>query len=178
MDWLEEARTRLKKGNQILFTKNSECLQEINMLFQDQEHRILILWAFEFAADSVAELARKYPGERRSGQALEAARDWAAGRVKMRLAQRRILDCHGLAKELTDRGDIALCHAVGQACSVVHTAGHAIGYPIYDLTGIVYRLGTERCREAVERRMRLYWERLLFWKDHVGEYSDTWAEFL
>ena len=26
--------------------------------------------------------------------------------------------------------DIARRHAVGQACSVVHTAGHALGYPL------------------------------------------------
>ena len=61
----------------------------------------------------------------------------------MRYAQRKILDCHAFAKEAGCKEDVALCHAVGQACSVVHTAGHAIGYPAYDLTAIIHRYGID-----------------------------------
>ena len=39
----------------------------------------------------------------------------------MPVAKKAILECHAMAKELTDIADIALCHAIGQACSVVHT---------------------------------------------------------
>ena len=70
-------------------------------------------------------------------------RAWAAGELKMRPAQRSILRCHALAKELPSPADIAACHAVAQACSVVHTPGHALGYPIYDLTSLVRRLGVD-----------------------------------
>ena len=100
------------------------------------------------------------------------------GKIKMRLAQRKILDCHALAKELDSREDIALCHAVGQACAVVHTAGHAIGYPMYDLSAIVYRLGIENCAEAVEQRKREYIDRLFYWNEHAGDYEGEWADFM
>ena len=111
-------------------------------------------------------------------EALEAARNWAAGKIKMREAQRKILDCHGLAKELSSPADAAACHAVGQACSVVHTAGHAMGYPIYDLTAIVYRLGLENCREQVERRKEEYVDRLLWWAGRPEKDAGEWAGFL
>ncbi len=86
----------------------------------------------------------------------------------MPLAQRAILDCHALAKEISDRADQAVCHAVGQACAVVHTAGHAMGYPLYDLTSILFRLGMEDGVKAVEARKQEYIDRLLYWGAHVG----------
>lgn len=162
MNRIDEVRLKQKRGNRILFSKQSECLQELLLLFQNQSRRVLALWAFDFAAESVARLQERYPSERRPQEALEAARLWAAGKIKMRTAQRKILDCHAFAKEIDDKEAIAICHAVGQACSVVHTAGHAIGYPIYDLTAIVYRLGIENCEQAVERRIREYRDRLFF----------------
>ena len=140
MDWLDEVRIRLKKRNQVLFAKDMEYLQDVAILFREQNHKIMVLWALDLASESVAKLEEKYPDETRPREALEAAWAWAAGMIKMRPAQRKILNCHAFAKEIDSREDIALCHAVGQACAVVHTEGHAIGYPIYDLSAIVYRL--------------------------------------
>ena len=178
MDWLDEARIKLKRKNQILFAKDTEFLQDLTMLFREQNHRVMVLWALDFAAGSVAQLEETYPNEPRPKEALEAARAWAAGKIKMRLAQRKILDCHALAKELDSREDIALCHAVGQACAVVHTAGHAIGYPMYDLSAIVYRLGIENCADAVEQRKQEYIDRLFYWNAHADDYEGEWAQFL
>ena len=115
MDWLDEVRAKLKRKNQILFAKDAEFLQDLAMLFREQSHRTMVLWALELAAESVARLEEKYPDETRPREALEAARAWAAGKIKWRLAQRKILDCHVLAKEIDSKEDIALCHAVGQA---------------------------------------------------------------
>ena len=178
MDWLDEARVKLKKNNQVLFAKDSEFLQDLSLLFRDQSHKTMVLWALDLAAGSVAELEEKYPDEPRPGEALEAARDWAAGRIKMPLAQRKILDCHAFAKELGSKEDIALCHAIGQACAVVHTAGHAMGYPMYELSAIIYRLGIDSCREAVERRKREYIDKLFYWHEHVDDCDGPWADFL
>lgn len=178
MNWLDEVRSRQKRGNRILFSKDCVFLQELEALFCEQNHRIMVLWALDFAAQSAARLEEKYPGQARPGFALDAAREWAAGKIRMREAQRKILDCHAFAKELEDPEGIALCHAVGQACSVVHTAGHAMGYPIYDLSAIVYRLGVEQCAQAVEARMQAYEQRLLYWRAHEREYQDGFADFL
>lgn len=178
MDWIDEASIRLKKGNQVLFTKSSAYMQDLILLFEAQDHRVMALWAFDFAAESIAKLEGKYPQEKRPREALEAARDWASGKIKMRLAQRKILDCHAFAKEIDNKEDIAICHVIGQACSVAHTAGHAIGYPVYDLTAIIVQYGIEKCKDAVEQRKRQYIERLIYWKDHLPDDPGAWADFM
>ena len=96
----------------------------------------------------------------------------------MRLAQRKILDCHAFAKEIEDKEDIAICHSIGQAYAVVHTAGHAIGYPIYDLTAIIYRYGIENCKDAVEQRKQEYIKRVIYWNEHLCDYKGAWADFM
>lgn len=178
MDWLDEVRTKLKKKNQVLFGKDAEFLQDLTMLFREQSHRTMVLWALDLAAESVAKLEEKYPDEPRPREALESAWTWAEGKIKMRLAQRKILDCHALAKELDRKEDIALCHAVGQACAVVHTAEHAIGYPMYKLSSIVYQLGIENCLDAVELRKQEYIRKLFYWNEHVDDYEGEWADFM
>ena len=87
MNWTDEVNIRLKRKNQVLFAKDSEYLQGLALLFQRQDHKTLALWAFDFAAESVAALEEKYPWEKRPREALEAARGWAAGNIRMRAAQ-------------------------------------------------------------------------------------------
>ena len=65
MDWLDEVRTRLKKRNQVLFAKDMEYLQELTMLFWEQSHRTMVLWALDLSAESVAKPEEKYPDENR-----------------------------------------------------------------------------------------------------------------
>ena len=54
----------------------------------------------------------------------------------MPVAKRAILDVHAMAKLMDDPVDAALCHAVGQGCSCVHTPKHALGLPVYELTAV------------------------------------------
>ncbi len=178
MDWMEEVQGRIKRKNQILFSKNSEYLQDLLALIETQNHRTMVLWAFEFAEEAVQTLNERYPEETRPNEAVAASRAWAAGKVKMPVAQRAILQAHAFAKEIASQEDIALCHAVGQACGVVHAKGHAIGFPVYELTALIRRYGFENCREPVERRKRAYMERMLFWQDEYENHRGEWADFL
>ncbi len=61
---------------------------------------------------------------------------------------------------------------------MVHTAGHAIGYPIYDLTAIIYKCGIENCKDAVEQRKQEYIEKVIYWNEHLSDYQGTWADFM
>lgn len=178
MNWIDEVSIRLKKKNQILFSDNSEYLQDMIALLEKQNHRVLVLWAFDLASESVKVLEERYPEEKRPREALAAAKDWASGKIKMPLAKQRILDCHAFAKEIENMEDIAICHSIGQACSVVHTKGHAIGYPIYDLTAIIYKYGIENCKDAIERRKQEYIDKILYWNEHLLDYQGTWAKFM
>jgi len=151
--WLAEVKTKIRRKNQILFFKECLLLRDLRKLIEQTNRRALILWALELAEETALQLAEKYPEDFRPREAIAAARAWAAGEIKMPIAKRVILNCHAMAKELTDPADIARCHAVGQACSVVHTVGHALGYPMYELSAIVLELGLDDCREAVEQRV-------------------------
>ncbi|MGN1044578.1 MAG: putative immunity protein [Candidatus Methanomethylophilaceae archaeon] len=178
MDWYGDMRSRMSRGNDILFPKDSPLLRPLDDIVKVTDRRILILWALDLAEGSVGYMESIFPDDHRPRDALDAARDWAFGRVKMGFARRRILECHAMAGELIDPCCIAECHAIGQACSVVHTVGHALGYPVYDLTATVHRYGADGCRDAVESRADLYLERLMYWRDHADCRGYTWAEFI
>lgn len=100
MNWIDEVSLKLKKKNQVLFSKSSEYMQDLIKLFEIQNHRVMALWAFDFASESIAKFEEKYPEEKRPREALEKAKDWASGKIKMHLAQRKILDCHAVTKEM------------------------------------------------------------------------------
>ena len=176
--WLAEVQAKTKRRNQILFAAESPLLAELRRLIAGANRRALILWALELAEETVRELESRYPDDHRPREAVEAARAWAAGEIKMPLARRAILACHAMAKDLAEPADIARCHAVGQACSTVHTEGHALGYPIYELTALAREQGLEDCREVVEARVRAYEQRLGLWMDREKTNQQDWAVFL
>lgn len=177
MDWKEEIAENLKRKNQILFSKNSSFLQDLSMLIEEQSHKTLALWAFDLAEEAVRILEEKYPDEARPRTALRLSRQWARGEIKMPVAKRAILDCHAVAKEIDDKEAIALCHAVGQACAVVHTVGHALGFPIYDLTATICR-HIDDYEGAVLARKNEYIDKLYYWKERSNDPAYTWAEFM
>ena len=176
--WLAEVIAKANRKNQLLFSKDSLLLDNLRHLSDLTNRRVLILWALELAEETVLQLTEKYPEDHRPREAIAASRAWAAGEIKMPIAKRAILNCHAMAKELTDLADIARCHAVGQACSVVHTAGHALGYPMYELTAIVLEQGLDNCRDAVERRVMYYEQRLRYWTEYEKTCQLNWAGFL
>ena len=178
MDWLDEVQNRVGRKNQVLFAKDSEFIADLAALIQEQNHRTMVLWAFEFADETVRKLLERYPNEKRLESAVLASKDWAAGKLKMPVAQRAILQAHAVAKEIDSLEDIALCHAIGQACGVVHANGHAIGFPIYDLTAIIRNYGVPECKWAVEARKRQYIERIYYWREHYKDHTYEWANFM
>ena len=176
--WFAEVKAKAKRKNQILFVKDSLFLTDLCQLIAQANRGALILWALELAEETARELAGKYPEDHRPPEAIAASRAWAAGEIKMPIAKRGILNCHAMTKELTDSADISRCHAVGQACSVVHTVGHAMGYPMYELTAFVLELGLDDCREPIEQRVMYYEQRLRYWVEYEKTCQQNWAGFL
>ena len=176
--WLAEVKAKAKRKNQILFSKDSLLLADLCQLIAQANRRASILWALGLAEETARELAEKYPEDHRPQDAITASRAWASGEIKRPIAKQAILNCHAMAKELADPADIARCHAVGQACSVVHTAGHALGYPMYALTAMVLELGLDDCRESVEQRVMYYEQRLRYWVEYEKTCQQNWAGFL
>lgn len=133
-----DVEEKKQKGNQILFSRNSVCLQNLLYFMRRCTHKELVIWAFELSQEIMNQLRQKYPLENRFLLAYQKTFDWAIGKIKMQEAKQAILDCHKVAKEITNPSDIALCHALGQGLSTVHVETHAIGICIYELTALVF----------------------------------------
>ena len=175
---LEDVYEKYKRKNQVLFNRDSACLQELLSMIRQQKHRTLVLWAFQCAEPITDILKERYPRDRRPKEALRLCRLWAAGEVKMPEAKRALLAAHAMAKELDDPVDIARCHAVGQACATVHVESHAIGLAFYELTAIVREAGIENCEAAVADRISGYLSSLKSWQEQVDQEPRPWAAFL
>lgn len=172
---LSDAYYRLGAGGSILLRKDSPCLADLSRGLGECGRRTVVIWALGCTRDTVRTLESIIPDDRRPGIALDAASRWARGEIRMPEAKRAILDVHGMACGLP-LWQSALCHAVGQGCSVVHTPGHALGLPIYELSSMIMEHGIG-CEEEVSSKLEHYIEVL----DSVSDEdiaSRAWASFL
>ncbi len=173
-----DVEIKLKKGNKILFSRDSQCLQELIELIQLQNHRTLVMWALDCAKVPLKQFEAKYPDECRLRICLELCEDWARGRIKMPIAKRAILDSHAVAKEIDDKEYGALCHAIGHAGATVHVETHALGLPFYELTAIVLKYRKDNFQKPVSEKINYYRSRLLYWQENTDKLGLSWAYFL
>ena len=178
MDWLEEVRARAKRRNKVLFMPGDALFDALSPLTERADRRALVLWALSLADDAVSRLRALLPEETRPMDAVRLARQWSRGEVKMPVAKAAILAAHAVAKEEISPEAAALCHAVGQACAVVHARGHAMGFAVYELTAIARRAGTENCAPQIEARVCEYMKRLQEAQARAETDPGPWAKFL
>jgi len=96
----------------------------------DSDHRLLVLWA-AICADHVLPLFESVrPDDPRPRQAIEAARAWTRGELKM--METRALGGHamGAARDLRGAARFA-AYAAGQSAVVAHVAAHDLGAAAY-----------------------------------------------
>lgn len=158
--------SRIKKKRQILFNRDDDVILGLSMIINDMPKEAVVSWALEMAKESLKVLEDKYPCDNRPQRAVTLTELWAKGELKMYEVKGAILECHKMAQDLDSPGDIARCHAIGQACSCMHTIRHAIGYPIYDLTALIRDNGINECDELINKRIAYYEERLIYWKNY------------
>lgn len=173
-----DVEIKFKKRNKMLFSRDSECLQELIKLVQFQNHRTLVMWALDCAKLPLEKFEEKYPNELRPRICLELCESWARGKIKMPEAKRVILNSHAVAKEIDDEHCIALCHAIGHAGATVHVETHAIGLVIYELTSIVLKYGKDDFQKPVSEKIDYYYNRLLYWQENTDKLGLEWAKFL
>lgn len=173
-----DVEMKLKKKNKILFSRDSQCLQELIRLIELQNHRTLVMWALDCAKTTLEQFEAKYPNELRPRTALELCEAWSRGEIKMPMAKRAILDSHAVAKEIADDEYGALAHAIGHAGATVHVETHALGLAVYELTAIVLKYGKDEFQKPVSEKIDYYCQRLLFWQENTDKLEYAWADFL
>src|SRR3954469_12188461 len=79
-------------------------------------HRLLAMWAAD-CAEHVLPLFENCSSDDRPRRAIETARAWARGEVRVGAAQKAAVAAHAAAREATDKGAIAVARAAGHAAA-------------------------------------------------------------
>lgn len=176
MELKKEIKTRLKRKNKILIAKDSLILEELNDLLAVSSPETIIYWSLR-ESERIGKRLEKSTGEPVFMALYEAAWLWAKGEKKMPEVKPLILAVHGYAKKTDDPVVQALCHAMGQGCSTVHTIQHAPGLPMYELTARVKEYGTDDLSYLIEMK-DFYIRQLIDAENCVRNVKMQWASFI
>ena len=102
---------------------------------QDSDHHLLAIWAAACAEHVLPLFESVRPDDPRPRQAIEAARAWTRGELKM--METRALGGHamGAARDLSGAARFA-AYAAGQAAVVAHVAAHELGAAAYAIKAV------------------------------------------
>jgi len=96
----------------------------------DSDHQLLALWAAACAEHVLPLFESAHPGDPRPRQAIEHARAWVRGEVKM--MESRAAGGHAMGAARDKRGAARhAAYAAGQAGAVAHVAAHELGAAAY-----------------------------------------------
>ena len=96
----------------------------------DADHRLLALWAASCAEHVLGLFESVQPGDSRPRTAIEQARAWVRGEVRMMAARAAGGHAMGAARDLRGAARHA-AYAAGQAGAVAHVAAHELGAAAY-----------------------------------------------
>ena len=119
----------------------------------DPDHRLLALWAADCAEHVLSLFEAARPGDRRPRHALELARAWARGEIRMTESRNAAGHAQAAARDLAGAPRHA-AYAAGQAAAVAHVAAHELGAAAYAIRaaqasvakGDQARAGQDECR--------------------------------
>jgi hypothetical protein len=101
----------------------------------DSDHHLLGLWAAACAEHVLALFESAQPQDPRPRQAIEHARAWVRGEVKMMQARATAGHAMGAARDLRGAPRYA-AYAAGQAAAVAHVAAHELGAAAYAIKAV------------------------------------------
>ena len=104
-------------------------------LLGDADHQLLALWAAKCAEHVLSLFEAEEPTDPRPRNAVEAARAWARGEMKMMDARAAGGHAMGAARPLRGAARFA-AYAAGQAACVGHVAEHDLGAAAYAIRAV------------------------------------------
>lgn len=164
----------------LLVTRESACIQPLRNLIEKQKHITLVQWTIECAEPVLSIFEQKYPKDKRSREALEAAKAWAHGKIKMPIAKKAAHATHNAATEVA-KEDLAACaaaRAMGHVIGTVHVETHALGFVSYAITAFVYLAKHEDAETVIAKECDWLYDRLAFWGVNIDKVNESWVPFL
>jgi hypothetical protein len=122
----------------------------------DSDHHLLALWAALCAEHVLHFFESAQPDDPRPRQAIEKARAWVRGEVKMTQARAAGGHAMGAARELHGAARHA-AYAAGQAAAVAHVAAHELGAAAYAIKAA--RAAAPKAEAEVAARLECQWQR-------------------
>lgn len=144
----------MAKTRKMLSDWRAPYIQSLMKLIETQSKTTLANWAIDYSEQVLLPLwSKSYPDDLRPQNALNAAREWLSGAMKLPQAKPAILECHSAAREAGDNPVAqAAARAIGQSASTIHSARHCIGLAFYGALAVAYdRLGTDASWEQIEQ---------------------------
>jgi len=144
----------MPKARKMLSDRDAPCIQALMKLIETQSKTTLVVWAVDYSEKMLLPLWTKdHPVDLRPQRALDAARAWLAGDMKLPQAKAAILGCHAAAREAEgDPVGQAAARAIGQSASTIHSARHCVGLPLYGALAVAYdTLGTQADWEKLQQ---------------------------
>ena len=130
----------MAKPRKMLSSWNAPYIRSLMKRIDTQSKTTLAHWCLDYAHEQILPLYEKrIPDDLRPRNAIEAARSWLEGTMKLPQAKQAILACHTAARAA--EGDAvaqAAARAVGQCASTIHSARHCIGLALYGALAIAY----------------------------------------
>jgi len=123
---------------------------------QDDDHRLLAVWAADCAEHVLPYFERARPEDDRPRQAIDHARAWARGEITMTQSRTAAGHANGAARDLRGPARHA-AYAAGQAAAVAHVAAHELGAAAYAIRAALAAAAEDE-REGAGR-MECQWQR-------------------
>ena len=123
---------------------------------QDSDHHLLAVWAAACAEHVLQHFELARPADMRPRQAIQQARAWARGEIRM--PQARAAGGHAMAagRELSGAARHA-AFAAGQAAVVAHVAAHELGAAAYAIKAA--RAAAPEGQRETAGRLECQWQR-------------------
>jgi hypothetical protein len=125
-------------------------------ILQDDDHRLLAVWAADCAEHVLHHFEGARPGDERPRRAIDLGRAWARGEVTWWEARTAGGYANAAARDLTGSARHAAFSA-GQAAAVGHVAAHELGAAAYAIRA-VWAAATEDVRVEAGR-LECRWQR-------------------
>jgi hypothetical protein len=144
----------MPKPRKMLSDWKAPYIQSLMKLIETQSKETLVNWSVDHAEQVILPLWYKhYPNDLRPQNALNAARKWLSGEIKLPQAKTSILACHSAAREADGNAVAqAAARAIGQSSSTIHSPRHCIGLAFYGALAVAYdQLGTDAPWTQIEQ---------------------------
>jgi immunity protein 5 of polymorphic toxin system len=122
----------------------------------DQDHRLLAVWAAICAEHVLNLFEAARPGDSRPRHAIDSARAWVRGEIRMTDSRTAAGHANGAARDLRGAARFA-AYAAAQAAAVAHVAAHELGAAAYAIRAIRAAAPADDAEHA--GRLECRWQR-------------------